>query len=66
MKGYEIAGHVARVGETRSAHEILIEEPERKRRLGSPKRRREDNIRIDLTEIRLEVVNWMHLAQDRD
>jgi hypothetical protein len=41
-------------------------EHEGKRPLGSHRRRREDNIRMDLREIRWEGVDWMHLAQDRD
>jgi len=39
---------------------------EGKRPLGRPRRRWEDNIRKDLKEIGWEVVDWMHLAQDRD
>jgi len=41
------AGHVARMGERRGAHRILVGKPEGKRTLGRPKRRREDNIKID-------------------
>jgi len=40
--------------------------PERSRPLRIPRRRLEDNIRIELTEIGLEVVQWTHLVQDRD
>jgi hypothetical protein len=39
---------------------------EGKRPLGRPRRRWEDNIRMDLMEIWLEAVDWMHMAQDRD
>jgi hypothetical protein len=42
------------------------EKSEGKRPPGRPRRRWEDNIRIDLTEIGWEGVNWMHLAQDRN
>jgi hypothetical protein len=38
----------------------------RRRLLGSRRRRWEDNIRMDLTEIQMEGVNWIHLAQHRD
>jgi hypothetical protein len=58
--------HVVRVGEIRSAYKILIGKPERKGLLGRPRRRWEDNIRMDLREIGWEIVDWMHLAQDRD
>jgi hypothetical protein len=45
---------------------ILIEKLEGKRPLGRPRRRWEDNIRMDLREIVLGDVDWMHLAQDRN
>ena len=34
--------------------------------LGRPRRRWEDNIRMDLREVRCGCVDWMELAQDRD
>jgi hypothetical protein len=43
----------------------LIGKPERKRAFGRPRRRGEDDIRIDLREIGLEFVNWSHPSQDR-
>jgi hypothetical protein len=46
--------------------EIEVGKPEGKRRLGRPRRRWEGNIRLDLTEIGWEGVDWMHLTQDRD
>jgi hypothetical protein len=45
------AGHVARMGETRNAYRILVGKPEGKRPLGRPRRRRVDNIKIDLIEM---------------
>jgi hypothetical protein len=53
------------MGEMRKAQNILVGKPERKRLLGRPRRRWED-IRMDLKEIRWEDVDWIHLAQDRD
>jgi hypothetical protein len=50
----------------RNAHKILVRRPEGKRPLGSLKHRWEDNITIELENISWKVVNWMHLAQDRD
>jgi hypothetical protein len=40
--------------------------PEWKRPLGKPRSKWEDNIRMDLRKIEWEVVNWIHLVQDRD
>jgi hypothetical protein len=39
--------------------------PEGKRPLGRPRRRREDNIKIDLREIGLDGMDWIHLTQKR-
>jgi hypothetical protein len=44
----------------------LVGKPEGKRSLGRPRRRWEDNIRMDLREMEWEIVNWMHLAHDWD
>jgi hypothetical protein len=45
------AGHVARVGEKRGAYRILVGTPEGRRPLGRPRRRWEDNIKMDLKEV---------------
>jgi hypothetical protein len=45
------AGHVARMGEKRKAHRILVGKPEGNRPLGRPRRRRENNIQMDFIEI---------------
>jgi hypothetical protein len=60
------AGHVARMGEVRGAYNILVGRPEGRRPLGRPRRRWEDNIKMDLWEIGFGDVNWIHWAQDRD
>jgi hypothetical protein len=60
------AGHVASMGAIRNAYEILVGKPEGKRPLGRLKRRCEDNIRMDGRENGWEVVDWIHVAQDRD
>jgi hypothetical protein len=60
------AGHVARMGEMRYLYRILVGKSERNRLLGRPWRRWEDNIRMHVREIWWEVVDWMHLTQDRD
>jgi hypothetical protein len=59
-------GHVVRRGEVRGAYNILVARPEGRRPLGRPRRRWEDNIKVDLREIGFGDVDWMHLAQDRD
>jgi hypothetical protein len=60
------AGHVARMGEVRGAYNILVRRPEGRRPLGRPRRRWEDNIKMDLREIGFGDVDWIHWAQDRD
>ena len=52
--------------EGRSAFKILTGKPTGKRLLGRPKRRGEDNIRMDLEELGINVGNWVDSAQDRD
>ena len=59
-------GHVARMEEGRSAFKILISKPIGKRPLGKPRRRWEDNIRMDLEEIGINESNSVDSAQDRD
>jgi hypothetical protein len=54
------AGHVARMVEVRGAYNILIGRPEGRRPLGRPRRRWEDNIKMDLREIGFENVYWIH------
>jgi hypothetical protein len=46
------AGHMARMGEGRSVYRVLVGRPEGKRPLGRPRRMWEDNIKLDLREIR--------------
>ncbi|KAJ4442069.1 hypothetical protein ANN_11935 [Periplaneta americana] len=60
------AGHVARMGESRNAYRVLVGRSEGKRTLGRPRRRWEDNIKMDLREVGYDVRNWINLAQDRD
>jgi len=45
------AGHVARIGERRGVYRVLVGKPEGKRPLGRPRRRWEDNIKMDLQEV---------------
>ena len=59
------AGHVARMGERRGVYRFLVEKPEGKRPLGRPRRRWEDNIKMDLQEVGCGGMDWIELAQDR-
>ena len=60
------AGHVARMGERRGVYRVLVGKPGGKRPLGRPRRRWEDNIKMDLKEMRCESMDWIELAEDRD
>jgi hypothetical protein len=58
-------GHVAGMEEKRNVYRLLVRKPEGKRPLGRPRRRWIDNIKMDLLEIGLDVVDWIGLSQDR-
>jgi len=60
------AGHVARIGERRGVNRVLVGKTEGKRPLGIPRRRWEDNIKVDLQEVRCGGMDWIELAEDRD
>ena len=56
---------MARMGEGRVVHRVLVGKPEGKRPLGRLRPRWEDNIKMDLREVG-GGGDWMELAQDRD
>jgi hypothetical protein len=58
-------GHVAQMGEGRGVHKVLVGRAESKRPLGGPRRRWEDNIKMNLREIGIDAANWIKLAQNR-
>jgi len=60
------AGHVGRVAEKLGVHRVLVGKPEGKRTLGRLRRRRDDNIKMDIQEVGCGFVDWILLAQDRD
>jgi len=60
------AGHVACMGERRDVCKVLVGKTEGKRPLGRPRRRWEDNIKMDLQEVGCGGMEWIELAQDRD
>jgi hypothetical protein len=53
------------MGEGRGVSKVLIGSPECKRSLGRPRRRREDNIKLDLREVGINGANWIQMAQNR-
>ena len=57
---------MARMEEGRGVHKVLVGKPEGKRPLGRPRRRWEDNIKMDLEEVGCGSMDWIDLAQDRD
>jgi len=54
------------MGERRGVYRVLVGKPEGKRPLGRPRRRWEDNIKVDLEEVGCGGMDWIELAQDRD
>jgi hypothetical protein len=65
-RGMGWVGHVARIGEGRGAYRILVGRPEGRRPLGRPRRRCEDNIKMDIQEVEWRGMDWIDMAQDRD
>jgi hypothetical protein len=59
-------GHVARMGEGRDVYRALVGKLEGKRPLGRPRRRWEDNIKMDLQEVGCGGMGWIELAQGKD
>jgi hypothetical protein len=51
------------MGEGSSVYRVLVGRPEGKRPLGRPRRRWEDNIKMDLREIGIDEANWIRLPQ---
>jgi len=54
------------MGEGRGVHRVLVRKPEGNKPLGRPRRRWEDNIKMDLQEVGGSRGDWMELVQDRD
>jgi len=60
------AGYVTHMGKRSGVYRVLVGKPERKRPLGKPRRRWEDNIKMDIQEVEGENMDWIELVQDRD
>ena len=58
--------HVACMGESRGVYRVFVGKPEGKRPLGRPRRRWEDNIKMNLQEVACGGMDWSELTQDRD
>ena len=57
---------MVRMEEGRGVHKVSVGKPDGKRPLGRPRRRWDDNIKMDLEEVARGCGDWMELAQDRD
>ena len=57
---------MTRMGEERGVYRVLVGKPELEGPLGRPRRRWEDNIKMDLQEVGCGGMDWIELAQDRD
>jgi hypothetical protein len=60
------AGHVARMGEERRVHSVLVGKPEGKRPFGKPRLRWKDYIKADFQEVGYGGMDWIELAQVKD
>jgi len=60
------ARHVACMREGRGMYRVLVGKPDGKRPLGKPRRRWENNIKMDIQEVGWGGMDWIELAQDRD
>jgi len=61
-----MCGTCSTYGERRGVYRVLVGKPEGKRKLGGPRLRWEDNIKMDLQEVGCRGMDWIELAQDRD
>ena len=59
-------GHVARMGQKRGVYRVLVGKPEGRRPLGRPRRRWENDIKMDLQDVGCGDMDWIELAQDRN
>ena len=60
------AGHVAQMEQSTNAYKVLVGKPKGKRPLGRPRHRREDTIKMDLSQVGCDPGEWIDLAEERD
>ena len=60
------AGHMEHMEQSRNAYRVLVDKPEGKTPLGSPRCISEDSIKMDLREVCCDPEDWIALAEDRD
>jgi hypothetical protein len=58
-------GHVARIGEKKNAYRILVGKPEGRRLLEMSRRRRVDNIKMGIREIKWDGIYWLMIGTSR-
>ena len=61
-----MVGHVSHIEQSRSPYRFLVGNPEGNRSLGRQRRRWENNIKMDLTEVGCVLGGWIALCEDRD
>jgi hypothetical protein len=61
-----LAGHVALMGERRCAYKILVGKSDGKKPTGRPRRRWDNNIKMNLQEVGCGGMDWFDLAQHRE
>jgi hypothetical protein len=61
-----MGGAYSTYGERRGVYRVLARKPEGKSPAGRPKRRWEDNIKMDLQEVECRGTDWIELGKDRD
>ena len=61
-----VAQHLNHYATPRGVRRVLVGKPEVKRPLGRPRRKWEDNIKVDVQEVGGDCGDWVQLAQDRD
>jgi hypothetical protein len=66
IKKNEMGGACSAYGERGGFYRFLVGKPEEKRPLGRPRRKWEDNIKMDLQKVGCGGMDWIELAQDRD
>jgi hypothetical protein len=60
-----MALHIARMEEKKNVYVILIEKLDGNRKMGNPRRRWDDNIKMNFKDTEYEVEDWIYLAQGR-